>query len=140
MAISLKIFLAGLRLGLKNPQVGEKWVSDDGSYFMQRSLLLKRLLGGKFDLGMYGKTALGGAGIGIGKVSADFAWQTGSVSDIKGTGGEMNVHYGNIGGSITTGNNGNIDGFGFSLGTGYNASSATTMNGNCSIRNWGCGN
>ena len=96
--------------------------------------------GGKFDLGMYGKTALGGAGIGIGKVSADFAWQTGSVSDIKGTGGEMNVHYGNIGGSITTGNNGNIDGFGFSLGTGYNASSATTMNGNCSIRNWGCGN
>jgi hypothetical protein len=27
------------------------------------------------------------------KVSADFAWQTGSVSDIKGTGGEMNVHY-----------------------------------------------
>jgi hypothetical protein len=55
--------------------------------------------GGKFDLGMYGKTALGGAGIGIGKVSADFAWQTGSVSDIKGTGGEMNVHYGNIGGS-----------------------------------------
>ncbi len=120
--------------------MGEKWVSDDGFYFMQRSLLLKRLLGGKFDLGMYGKTALGGAGIGIGKVSADFAWQTGSVSDIKGTGGEMNVHYGNIGGSITTGNNGNIDGFGFSLGTGYNASSATTMNGNCSIRNWGCGN
>jgi hypothetical protein len=36
--------------------------------------------------------------VGIGKVSADFAWQTGSVSDIKGTGGEMNVHYGNIGG------------------------------------------
>ncbi|WP_202783923.1 hypothetical protein [Bathymodiolus thermophilus thioautotrophic gill symbiont] len=60
MAISLKIFLAGLRLGLKNPQVGEKWVSDDGFYFIQRSLLLKRLLGGKFDLGMYGKTALGG--------------------------------------------------------------------------------
>ena len=87
MAISLKIFLAGLRLGLKNPQVGEKWVSDDGSYFMQRSLLLKRLLGGKFDLGMYGKTALGGAGIGIGKGSADFAWQTGFVSDIKGIGG-----------------------------------------------------
>ena len=52
----------------------------------------------------------------------------------------MNVHYGNIGGSITTGNNGNIDGFGFSLGAGYNASSAATMNGNCSIRNWGCGN
>jgi len=48
LAISLKIFLAGLRLGLKNPKVGEKWVSDDGSYFMQRSLLLKRLLGGKW--------------------------------------------------------------------------------------------
>jgi heme-binding NEAT domain protein len=31
--ISLKIFLAGLRLGLKNPQVGEKWVSDDGFCF-----------------------------------------------------------------------------------------------------------
>jgi hypothetical protein len=42
-ALNLQIiFLAGLRLGLKNPQVGEKWVSDDGSYFMQRSLLLKR--------------------------------------------------------------------------------------------------
>jgi hypothetical protein len=36
---------------------------------------------------------------------------------------------------FSLGNNGNIDGFGFSLGTGYNASSATTMNGNCSIRN-----
>jgi hypothetical protein len=30
--------LAGLRLGLKNRQVGEKWVYDDYSYFMQRSL------------------------------------------------------------------------------------------------------
>jgi hypothetical protein len=30
--ISLNIVLAGLRLGLKNRQVGEKWVSDDCSY------------------------------------------------------------------------------------------------------------
>jgi hypothetical protein len=27
--ISLNLVLAGLRLGLKNRQVGEKWVSDD---------------------------------------------------------------------------------------------------------------
>jgi hypothetical protein len=44
LLILSQIFLAGLRLGLKNPQVGEKWVSDDGFYFMQRSLLLKRLI------------------------------------------------------------------------------------------------
>jgi hypothetical protein len=31
--ISLNLVLAGLRLGLKNRQVGEKWVSDDCSYF-----------------------------------------------------------------------------------------------------------
>jgi hypothetical protein len=43
---------------------------------------------------VYGKTALGGEGIGFGKVSGDFSWQTGSVSDIKGTGGEMNIHSG----------------------------------------------
>ncbi|CAC9438685.1 hypothetical protein [uncultured Gammaproteobacteria bacterium] len=30
--ISLNLALAGLRLGLKNRQVGEKWVSDDCSY------------------------------------------------------------------------------------------------------------
>jgi ERCC4-type nuclease len=30
--ISLKLALAGLRLGLKNRQVGEKWVYDDCSY------------------------------------------------------------------------------------------------------------
>jgi hypothetical protein len=29
--ISLNLVLAGLRLGLKNRQVGEKWVSDDCS-------------------------------------------------------------------------------------------------------------
>jgi hypothetical protein len=32
LVISLKLALAGLRLGLKNRQVGEKWVSDDCSY------------------------------------------------------------------------------------------------------------
>ncbi|VVH61222.1 hypothetical protein BSPWISOX_2448 [uncultured Gammaproteobacteria bacterium] len=32
MVISLNLALAGLRLGLKNRQVGEKWVSDDYSY------------------------------------------------------------------------------------------------------------
>jgi hypothetical protein len=37
--ISLNLVLAGLRLGLKNRQVGEKWVSDDCSY------LCKGLLG-----------------------------------------------------------------------------------------------
>ncbi|SSC08559.1 hypothetical protein [bacterium endosymbiont of Bathymodiolus sp. 5 South] len=30
--ISLNLVLAGLRLGLKNRQMGEKWVSDDCSY------------------------------------------------------------------------------------------------------------
>ncbi|CAC9464567.1 hypothetical protein [uncultured Gammaproteobacteria bacterium] len=30
--ISLNLVLAGLRLGLKNRQVGEKWISDDCSY------------------------------------------------------------------------------------------------------------
>jgi hypothetical protein len=30
--IYLNLVLAGLRLGLKNCQVGEKWVSDDCSY------------------------------------------------------------------------------------------------------------
>ncbi|VVM21926.1 hypothetical protein BSPWISOXPB_8325 [uncultured Gammaproteobacteria bacterium] len=30
--IFLNLVLAGLRLGLKNRQVGEKWVSDDCSY------------------------------------------------------------------------------------------------------------
>jgi hypothetical protein len=30
--ISLNLVLAGLRLSLKNCQVGEKWVSDDCSY------------------------------------------------------------------------------------------------------------
>ncbi|CAC9445272.1 hypothetical protein [uncultured Gammaproteobacteria bacterium] len=30
--ISLNLILAELRLGLKNYQVGEKWVSDDCSY------------------------------------------------------------------------------------------------------------
>ncbi|SSC07332.1 hypothetical protein [bacterium endosymbiont of Bathymodiolus sp. 5 South] len=30
--IFLKLVLAGLRLGLKNRQMGEKWVSDDCSY------------------------------------------------------------------------------------------------------------
>jgi hypothetical protein len=30
--ISLNLALAGLRLGLNNRQVGEKWVSDDCSY------------------------------------------------------------------------------------------------------------
>jgi hypothetical protein len=55
---------------------------------------------------VYGKTALEGEGIGFGKVSGDFSWQTGSVSDIKGTGGEMNIHSGVHGVSMTTGNNG----------------------------------
>jgi hypothetical protein len=30
--ISLNLVLAGIRLGLNNRQVGEKWVSDDCSY------------------------------------------------------------------------------------------------------------
>jgi hypothetical protein len=32
LVISLNLVLVGLRLGLKNRQVGEKWVSDDCSY------------------------------------------------------------------------------------------------------------
>jgi hypothetical protein len=39
LVISLNLILAALRLGLKNRQVGEKWVSDDCSY------LCKGLLG-----------------------------------------------------------------------------------------------
>jgi hypothetical protein len=38
--ISLNLVLAGLRLGLKNRQVGEKWVSDDCSY-LYKGLLVK---------------------------------------------------------------------------------------------------
>ncbi|CAC9500505.1 hypothetical protein BPUTSESOX_2225 [uncultured Gammaproteobacteria bacterium] len=34
--ISLNLILAGLRLGLKNRQVGKKWVSDDCSYLSSR--------------------------------------------------------------------------------------------------------
>jgi hypothetical protein len=34
--ISLNLVLAGLRLGLKNRQVGEKWVSDDCSYLLNQ--------------------------------------------------------------------------------------------------------
>ncbi|VVM17724.1 hypothetical protein BSPWISOXPB_4744 [uncultured Gammaproteobacteria bacterium] len=36
----------------------------------------------------------------------------------------MNIHSGVHGVSMTTGNNGNVDGFGYSRGFGYNASSA----------------
>jgi hypothetical protein len=32
LVISLNLVLAGPRLGLKNRQVGKKWVSDDCSY------------------------------------------------------------------------------------------------------------
>jgi hypothetical protein len=32
--LSLNLVPAGLRLGLKNRQVGEKWVSDDYSYLV----------------------------------------------------------------------------------------------------------
>ncbi|WP_180324258.1 hypothetical protein [bacterium endosymbiont of Bathymodiolus sp. 5 South] len=42
--ISLNLVLAGLRLGLKNRQVGEKWVSDVCSYLCKGlSLLLIRV-------------------------------------------------------------------------------------------------
>jgi hypothetical protein len=37
--ISLNLVLAGLRLGLKNRQVGEKWVSDDCSYHLNWQIL-----------------------------------------------------------------------------------------------------
>ncbi|VVM21203.1 hypothetical protein BSPWISOXPB_8254 [uncultured Gammaproteobacteria bacterium] len=40
MGISLNLVLAGLRLGLKNRQVGEKWVSDDYSYLCKGLLLI----------------------------------------------------------------------------------------------------
>ena len=40
--ISLNLVLAGLRLGLKNRQVGEKWVSDDCSYLCKGLGLLKQ--------------------------------------------------------------------------------------------------
>jgi hypothetical protein len=39
LVISLNLVLAGLRLGLKNRQVGEKWVSDDCSYLCKGLLI-----------------------------------------------------------------------------------------------------
>ncbi|VVH65439.1 hypothetical protein BSPLISOX_201 [uncultured Gammaproteobacteria bacterium] len=41
--ISLNLVLAGLRLGLKNRQAGEKWVSDDCSYLCKGLDLCKGL-------------------------------------------------------------------------------------------------
>jgi hypothetical protein len=38
--ISLNLVLAGLRLGLKNRQVGEKWVSDDCFYLCELGVAL----------------------------------------------------------------------------------------------------
>jgi hypothetical protein len=40
LVISLNLVLAGLRLGLKNRQVGEKWVSDDCSYLCKGLIVL----------------------------------------------------------------------------------------------------
>ncbi|WP_139661199.1 hypothetical protein [bacterium endosymbiont of Bathymodiolus sp. 5 South] len=40
MATSLNLVLVGLRLGLKNRQVGEKWVSDDCSYLCKGLYLI----------------------------------------------------------------------------------------------------
>ncbi|CAC9640089.1 hypothetical protein, partial [uncultured Gammaproteobacteria bacterium] len=42
LVISLNLVLAGLRLGLKNRQVGEKWVSDDCSYLCKGLIVLKK--------------------------------------------------------------------------------------------------
>ncbi|VVM20901.1 hypothetical protein BSPWISOXPB_9927 [uncultured Gammaproteobacteria bacterium] len=39
--ISLNLVLAGLRLSLKNCQVGEKWVSDDCSYLYKGLLFMQ---------------------------------------------------------------------------------------------------
>ncbi|VVH64327.1 hypothetical protein BSPLISOX_1560 [uncultured Gammaproteobacteria bacterium] len=38
--ISLNLVLARLRLGLKNRQVGKKWVSDDCSYLCKGLIVL----------------------------------------------------------------------------------------------------
>jgi hypothetical protein len=40
LVISLKLALAGLRLGLKNHQVGEKWVYDDCFAWRQRVFMV----------------------------------------------------------------------------------------------------
>jgi hypothetical protein len=40
LATSLNLVLVGLRLGLKNRQVGEKWVSDDCSYLCKGLYLI----------------------------------------------------------------------------------------------------
>ncbi|WP_180324228.1 hypothetical protein [bacterium endosymbiont of Bathymodiolus sp. 5 South] len=42
--ISLNLVLAALRLGLKNCQVGEKWVSDDCFYLCKGFLYNERRL------------------------------------------------------------------------------------------------
>ncbi|SHN90260.1 hypothetical protein BCLUESOX_302, partial [bacterium endosymbiont of Bathymodiolus sp. 5 South] len=39
LVISLNLVLAELRLGLKNRQVGEKWVFDDCSYLCKGLLI-----------------------------------------------------------------------------------------------------
>jgi hypothetical protein len=59
--ISLNLVLAGLRLSLKNCQVGEKWVSDDCSY------LYKGLLFMQFALGNFLNSALALLGQGLKK-------------------------------------------------------------------------
>jgi hypothetical protein len=41
MGFWIALVLAGLRLGLKNRQVGEKWVSDDYSYLCKGVLYAK---------------------------------------------------------------------------------------------------
>ncbi|SMN13778.1 hypothetical protein BHECKSOX2_969 [Bathymodiolus heckerae thiotrophic gill symbiont] len=40
MVILLNLVLAGLRLGLKNRQAGEKWIFDDYSYLCKGLLVL----------------------------------------------------------------------------------------------------
>jgi hypothetical protein len=42
--ISLNLVLAGLRLGLKNHQVGEKWIADDCFYLWESSMKTIKLL------------------------------------------------------------------------------------------------
>ncbi|SMN14112.1 hypothetical protein BHECKSOX2_1429 [Bathymodiolus heckerae thiotrophic gill symbiont] len=51
--ILLNLVLAGLRLGLKNRQAGEKWIFDDYSYLCKGLYILRNLHKHFKSLGIY---------------------------------------------------------------------------------------
>jgi hypothetical protein len=49
MVISLNLVLAGLRLGLKNRQVGEKWISDDSTVVIFSIITVNNIIALAFE-------------------------------------------------------------------------------------------